>query len=181
MAYPDNVFESDQLEEDQYGGADPDIFDNQAWTWITGLIRSVSKRFLSHVRVSWDQIVVTVQEGVAIGDVLAVDLSQDALDPTTQAVLHYVKKYSTIVGAGGTPKIIGVCVAAASALGRTAVATGGLLPQSISGITSIGAASLVAADATTSRLRLATNSDDTMGYSSPQGSVLLEFIGRVSV
>jgi hypothetical protein len=180
MSYPDNSFELDQLEVDQYGGAEADLFDGNAWTFITGLARSITRVVLRNVRVSWSGAVVLVQAGVAIGDVLAIDLSRDALDPITQAVQPYVQRYADVVTAGGTPQVLGVCVAAAAAGKKAQIATGGVLPPSITGLSAMTGGALVSVNATTSKLQAWTAGDDALGYTSPLGSVLLMFAGRVA-
>src|SRR6185503_9959786 len=45
-----------------------------------------------------------VQEVVAIGDVIAMDVSKDATIPGGTSKIPYVGKVSTITTAGGTPK-----------------------------------------------------------------------------
>lgn len=180
MAYPDNVFQLDQLEPDQYGGREDGgaTFDGDAWTWITGLVRAISARVIAGTRMPWVSSVAVVQEGVNIGDIIAVDVYRDAYDPTTQLVLPYVAKYGTVVTE--IPIILGVCVEAAAAGGKVTYAHGGLLPPAITGLTGMTAGALLAADATTSRLRAWVSGDDALAYTSPGGSALLLFPGRMA-
>ena len=177
--YPDNSFEQDLLESDQYGGADADTLDARAWTFLTGLVRSVSRVVLSNVRVPWSCGVFVVQSAVSIGDVVAVDLSRDALDPSTQAVLPYVQRYIDVVAAGGTPQVLGVCVAAASAGKKAQIALGGIVPPTLSGLTSQTGGALVSVDPVTGKLRAWVAGDDALGYTTPKGCVLLMFNGRM--
>lgn len=179
-AYPDNQFLNDQLEPDQYGGSPtPGIFDWLAWTWITGLVRNISKVILSNVRVSYTNSVVVVQHAVVPGDVLAIDLSQSYTDPTTQLKVPFVDKYSTIVSGGGIPKVIGVAVVTTSALGRCQYATGGLLPQAISGLSGQTGGTMISVNPANSRLRVWQVGDDTLGYTDPNGNILLVYPGHV--
>lgn len=177
--YPDNSFEQDLLEADQYGGADADTFDARAWTFITGLARSISRVVLSNVRVPWACAVVVVQSAVNVGDVAAVDMSRDAIDPSTQAFLPYVQRYIDVVAAGGTPQVLGVCVAAASAGMKAQIAVGGLLPPTITGLASQTGGGLVSVNPTTGKLRAFVAGDDSLGYTTPSGSVVLLFHGRL--
>jgi len=181
VPYPGNQFANDQPETDQYGGRSDggNTFDAQAWTWITGLLRAITISYFAHVRVSYDVGVSIVQEGVAVGDVLAVDLSRDATDPVTQFSIPWVGKYTSIVAAAGTPKINGVCVQAAASQGKALYARGGLLPKAITGLGSVAAASLVSVDPVTNKLRVFVAGDESLGYSSPNGNVFLQFSGRV--
>jgi hypothetical protein len=180
MAYPDNNFDLDQEEADQYGGADADVFDSDAWTFVTGLVRKIARRFFSHVRVPWSGAVVVVQEGVTLGDVVAMDVTRDYTDPTTQQKLPYIAKYATIVAAGGTTEIVGVVVAGASALGKAQVATGGWLPPTYTGLTAMTGGSLVSVNATSSRMQAWNAGDESIGTASPSGCVALKFPGRVA-
>jgi hypothetical protein len=180
MAYPNNSFEQLQLEVDQYGGANPTTFNKDAWTFITGLVRSVSKVVLgSVVPQTYATATLTVQESVVVGDVVAVDVTRDATDATTLQPIAWVGKYSTIVTASGDPKVCGVVLSAASVGGKAVIAVGGVIPRSISGIASITAGALVAADATTSRLRAWVAGDDGLGYATPAGNVVWLYSGRV--
>jgi hypothetical protein len=181
MSFPNNSFAIDQLESDQYGGRPngANTFDAQSWTWITGLVRAIEASFFSHVRVSWDNIVAVVQNAVAIGDVIAIDLSRDYSVPSTQQQLPWIDKYSTIVANAGTPKILGVAVSQAAALGKAQIATGGLLPQSVTGLTSQTAGNSIEANSSTSRLQPHT-SGTILGYTSPNGNLILLPFGRTA-
>jgi hypothetical protein len=75
---------------------------------------------------------------------------------------------------------LGVSVATTAALAKAQYATGGLLPQAITGLSSQTVAGLVGADPVTNKLRPAAAGDDGLGYASPGGAVLLNFPGRVT-
>lgn len=180
MAYPNNSFENDQLEVDQYGGAPAGNVDSNAWTFVTGLVRSIAKVVLGNIRVSYSSSCAVVQEAVALGDVIAIDVSKDATDPTTQKTIPYVGKYSTITTAGGTPKVLGVVTVAAAVQAKAQYANGGLLSPDITGLTSMTGGATLAVDATTSKLRAWAVGEDVLGYTTPGGCAFLEYMGRIS-
>lgn len=180
--FPNNNFSNDQLDVDQFGGSPKGstVFDTIMLLYITGLLRSVASTVLANVRVSWVNGVCTVQNGVGIGDVLAMDMSTDRIDPTTQVPLPPIDKYSTILANGGIPVVIGVSVMQAAAGAKCQYAAGGLVPASITGLIAMTGGALVAVDATTNKLRAWTSTDEALGQTSPRGNVALFALGRVS-
>jgi hypothetical protein len=174
MPYPDSNFNLDQDDDDQYGGGDPDIIDSDAWTYVTGKVRAIALRFLSHARVPWSTAVVVVQESVTVGDALAMDMSRDFTDPTTQLKLPFVARYTTIVAAGGTPQFIGVAVAVGAALAKAQIAVGGMLPQAITGLGTMTGGAKVSVNPATSRLKAWVGGDTAVGMTTPSGCVLLD-------
>lgn len=180
--FPDNNFSNDQLDVDQFGGSPTGstVFDVLMLLYITGLLRSVEAGVLANVRVSWVNSVCTVQNGVGIGDVLAMDMSTDRIDPTTQVPLPSIDKYSTILAAGGTPVVVGLSVMQAAAGAKCQYAAGGLIPASITGLVGMTGGALVTVDATTNKLRAWTSADEALGQTSPRGNVAWFALGRVS-
>lgn len=120
----------------------------------------------------------TVHEAVVVGDVIAIDVSQDVVSGTSH--IPYVGKVSTITTAGGTPKTIGVVVLAGAALATAQYAIGGMLTPDITGLSAMTGGAIVSVNTGTSKLQAAAVGDDPLGYTTPNGCVLLEFLGRIS-
>jgi hypothetical protein len=72
-----------------------------------------------------------------------------------------------------------VVVVAAAIHQYAAVALGGILPAAITGLSGLIGGTLVSADPTTSKLRVFVGGDESLGYASPNGNIVLDFGGRL--
>lgn len=166
MAYPDNLFDQDQLDP-QYGGEAATKFGGRAWTWITGWVRAIARSYLAHVRQNYRTRAVIVQDAVVIGDCLGMDMSAANLDGTAK-----IAKMSVIGFANA--RFIGVAADAGAAGSRVRVATDGPTPKSITLLSGVGGGNVpVSVNFGTNRLKLWVLAEVVVGYSDPQGNVLL--------
>lgn len=166
MAYPDNLFDQDQLDPN-YGGEAASKFGGRAWTWITGWVRSIARSYLAYIRQNYRTRALLVQDAVVIGDCVGMDMVSANVDGTPR-----ITKMS-IIGLANA-RFLGVCADAGAAGSRVRVAADGPTPQSITGLTNVGGFNLaISVNFGTNKLKAWVGGEIKVGYSDSQGNVLL--------
>jgi hypothetical protein len=173
QGYPDNLFRFDQLNT-LFGGEVKSAFGGPAWEFINGWVRDIASSFLAHIRVSWSTQTPITQEAVVVGDCMAMDFSR-AVDGGGP----YVGKLSSIGDTNGS--FLGLAAEPAGAGSRVRVASGGVVPSSITGLTSLASRMGVTPDLISNKLRAAQpRTEQVIGYSDVKGNVLLiPFLGSL--
>jgi hypothetical protein len=177
--YPNNNLEQYQLNS-LWGGAVAGQITPEWLTFINGWVRSCAKLILKFLAVPWSSHLCFVQEAMTPGDVLAIDLAQDASD-LNGLIVPYIGKYATIKNAGGMPLALGVAVeiggpqwfVTMAGMGPIEARYTGLPPGQIAG-------TKLTVDLTANKLRPANPGEDVLAYATPKGCVLFLGTGRAA-
>lgn len=179
---PDQNFPSNLLElyqQNTLAGGNPSGQVSPAdLTYLQGALLSLQKMFIKHNKTPWAAQLAYVQEAVTPGDVLAIDLNQEAADENG-IIIPYVGKYATIKNAGGgsIPIALGLATVTVGVQSYCLYAAQGPIEARFTGLTpgQYTNGTKLSVSLTTNRLQSAAVGDEILAYFCPKGSVL--FLG----
>jgi hypothetical protein len=172
--YPDNLLEQDEMPS-PYGGEGGRDFGGLAWDWLHGIIQTISKRILQHLRVDHDAHAPIVQDAVVVGDCIGVDLSR------TASGRPWIGKMTSI--SANNAVFLGVALEGRTAGLRCRVAAHGLVDATVTGLigTAVSAGKVdVSVNASTNKLKVAAVGEEVVGWSDTGGNVMLLAPGRLA-
>jgi hypothetical protein len=162
-AFPDTTLREDQLDP-EYGGRPGNELGILNWAWLHGVVRFLSEAFLEYARVPWTTAVMISQDKATLGDVAVM-----RMDTFVPAYGYHAGKYSN----GSTDqRFLGVFLESVSSGAKARFAIGGIIPPTITGLSSVGSPADVGVDPTNGRLRAAQPGDTIVGEMDIMGNFL---------
>lgn len=169
MAYPDTSLKQD-VQDPDFGGQPPNKFGVPAFQWINSVLQFLSSVYLLYVRKPWTTQVVISTDAASAGDVAAIDAGSSNVGGA-----YKVSRYSNTMA---NPVVVGVYLEPVSMGAKARVATGGILPPTLTGLPTGTTSQQCGLNASTGRLRVAVGGDLAMGTIDPQGNVI--FTGAIN-
>lgn len=167
MGYPDTNLPNDTL-DDPYGGQPATAFGAPAWQLVWNVLLFLEEAHLLYNRAPYRTVAVQVTTALAAGEVAVVDLSVGV----PQGGYLVRKPVIGDVGFGGV-RVLGVCVLGASVGHRALVAVQGIVPRTVTGFATLAAATPLAVDYATGRLKVAGGGDPVIAYGDVNGNAHL--------
>lgn len=165
--YPDTTLRDDVVDP-LYGGRPGAEFGALAWTWCANVLQFLGTAFLTYNRAPYTTQVVVTQQAVAAGEWVVFDASSPVAGGG-----YRVRKVAGGDAGSSTAFLLGLALEPAAAGARVRVASGGLIPRTITGLAALAAGAPVTVDYASARLRAAAGGEVVVGYGDTAGNVLL--------
>jgi hypothetical protein len=168
VLYPDTQLREDR-EDDDFGGRPAAEFGGLAWAWANAVLVFLGRAHLTYARVPWTTVVAVSRDAALAGQV-AVFAPNVAAAARGYTVVPYGVALSEA-------RVVGIYLESCGPGARARLATGGLVPPTVSGLGTRAAPVDAGLDATTGRVRVAEAGDLVLGRLDLQGHLLFTAYG----
>jgi hypothetical protein len=164
VTYPNSALVDDVLDE-SYGGQPGNAWGSPAFAWVNSVLTFLGDAYLKYTRVPYTTLVVTVQQAVAAGDAIVLYPDNGVVGGGFYAA-RYAASQTNL-------HLLGIALEPVSAGAKCRVASQGIVPARLTGLTATGSSADVGIYATTGRLRIAQGGDTVVGRVDANGNLLL--------